>query len=170
MITIRAARSSDAKTIARIGYRAWEKAIGAWEPDVDAMRDKARSAYDGFARDSWATIIVAERDGALTGWAARENRDHVISDLWIDPAHQRSGIGRALMVYLEAAMEEEGLRAAALETHARNNVAIVFYKSLGYQVKWLSTKYSAPLDRDIEKVGMEKPLAPDGQADTAEIS
>ena len=139
--------------------RSWESAIHFWESNVASMRDRALQAYRDFTRESWAAIVVAEREGVPVGWGAREHSDHLISDLWIDPDHQRLGAGNALMDALEADILAAGQAVAMLETHARNHAAIAFYRKRGYEIRWLSTKYSPPLDRDIEKVGMEKRLA-----------
>ncbi len=155
---VRRAVASDAQTLADIGFRSWESAIQFWENNVASMRERALQAYRDFTRENWAAITVAELDGVPVGWGAREHSDHLISDLWIDPAYQRIGAGNALMEALEADIAAAGQAVAMLETHARNHAAIAFYRKRGYEIRWLSTKYSPPLDRDIEKVGMEKRL------------
>lgn len=162
-VLVRPAKLSDAEQLAEIGFRSWESAIHFWESNVASMRDRALQAYRDFTRESWAAIVVAEREGVPVGWGAREHSDHLISDLWIDPEHQRLGAGNALMDALEADILAAGQAVAMLETHARNHAAIAFYRKRGYEIRWLSTKYSPPLDRDIEKVGMEKRL--DGSAE-----
>lgn len=172
---IRIARANDAAVLAAIGYRAWEDKLSVWthgHDDVDAIRNNARIAYETFTRDYWSAIRVAEEEGTVVGWGAREHpgdvpdhRDNAVSDLWIDPDFQGRGIGTALLTALEDEIRALGFATALLETHARNQSAIAFYKARDYRVKWLSTKYSASLDRDLEKVGMEKAF--DGMADGA---
>lgn len=157
-VLVRPAKISDAAQLADIGFRSWESAIHFWESNVASMRERAFQAYRDFTRESWAAIMVAELDGVPVGWGAREHSDHLISDLWIDPGYQRIGAGNALMEALEAEIAAAGQSVAMLETHARNHAAIAFYRKRGYEIRWLSTKYSPPLDRDIEKVGMEKRL------------
>jgi ribosomal-protein-alanine N-acetyltransferase len=172
LVVIRKARADDAATLAAIGYRAWEDKLSVWTEglsDIGAIRDNARLAYETFTRDYWPAILVSEDQGRIVGWGAREHpgdvldhRDNAISDLWIDPERQGRGHGTALLAALEDEIGALGFANALLETHARNHSAIAFYKARGYRVSWLSTKYSASLDRDIEKVGMEKELAAKG--------
>jgi ribosomal-protein-alanine N-acetyltransferase len=171
LVVIRHARANDAATLAAIGYRAWEEKLSVWthgQDDVGAIRENARIAYETFTRNYWPAILVAEDEGRVVGWGAREHegdvpdhRDNAISDLWIDPDCQGRSYGTALLAALEDVIRDLGFTTALLETHARNHSAIAFYKARGYRVSWLSTKYSASLDRDIEKVGMEKSLAAD---------
>ncbi|WP_157928864.1 GNAT family N-acetyltransferase [Pararhizobium haloflavum] len=158
---IRPARQDDAAILADVGFRAWQDKLSVWASSPDdaaAIIPNAKAAFASFTRDGWQTILVAQIDGAIVGWGARENGDHTISDLWVDPSLQHHGAGSALLIQLENDMVAAGYKVAALETHARNEAAIAFYQRRGYAVKWLSTKYAAGLDRDIEKVGMEKSL------------
>lgn len=176
---IRHARASDAATLAAIGYRAWEEKLTAWahgQDDVGAICRNALAAFETFTRDHWSAIRVVEAEGRLAGWGAREHpddvqdhRENAISDLWIDPDCQGRGYGTALLAALEDEIRQGGFDAALLETHARNHAAIAFYKARGYRLSWLSTKYSASLDRDIEKIGMEKTLAVDENTENPPI-
>ena len=169
---IRKARSNDAAVIAAIGYRAWEEKISVWssgQMDIAQLSRNAKEAYERFVRDCLDGILVAEEGGVVAGWGAREHprdvpepRDNVVSDLWVDPDHQGKGHGVRLLDALEAEIRAAGFHTAELETHARNHDAIAFYKRRGYAVIWLSTVYSASLDRDIEKVGLRKELAGGG--------
>lgn len=169
---IRHARFDDAARLAAIGYHAWEDKLSIWssgQADIAQLRENARHAYERFSRDCWSGILVAEEGGVIVGWGAREHprdvpepRAQVVSDLWVDPDHQGKGYGGRLLDMLEAEILDLGLDIAELETHARNHDAIAFYKRRGYAVTWLSTVYSASLDRDIEKVGLRKQLAGGG--------
>lgn len=170
-MVIRNARANDAARLAAIGYRAWEDKIAVWssgQADIAQLRENARAAYERFARDCWTGIRLAEEDGIIVGWGAREHprdvpepRTQVVSDLWVDPDHQGKGYGGQLLDTLEAEILAAGLAVVELETHALNHAAIAFYKRRDYSVTWLSTVYSASLDRDIEKVGLRKDLSED---------
>jgi len=167
-VVIRPAKRSDAAKLAEIGYRAWEDRLSVWasgQTNVASLRRNAMDSYLTFTSRSWSLIRVAEEDGIPVGWGAHEDpldvetaRPNAISDLWIDPDFQRRGHGAKLLTCLEDEIVEAGHETAELETHARNHEAIAFYRRYGYTVIWLSTVYSASLDRDIEKVGMSKRL------------
>ncbi|SIP98469.1 ribosomal-protein-alanine N-acetyltransferase [Rhizobium sp. RU20A] len=161
MPTIRIAQSKDTAHLAAIGLRSWAGAV-AGLADVDAMRRKAEDAFVYFLRDHAPAVTVAERDGVPVGWAAREKYDGSISDLWVDPAFQRQGVGTALVAALEADMLAAGIPSADILTHAQNAPAIAFFQRRGYRIHWLSTQYSARLDRDVESVGMIRDLVEPG--------
>ncbi len=58
-----------------------------------------------------------------------------------------------------------GITEAEMLTHAQNAPAIAFFQQRGYRIHWLSTQYSARLDRDVESIGMIRDLvAPDAAA------
>ncbi|WP_377288395.1 GNAT family N-acetyltransferase [Rhizobium sp. SG2393] len=159
MVTIRIAQPREAAHLAVIGLRAWAGAV-AGLADVEAMRARAERAFFYFLRDHAPAVTVAERDGVPVGWAAREKYDGTISDLWIDPAFQRQGVASALLLALEADMRAAGLETADMLTHAQNSPAIAFFQHHGYRIHWLSTQYSARMDRNVESVGMIRDIVP----------
>lgn len=155
MIHIRPARETDASALAAIGLRAWAEAtaiIGVTE----ALRENARYAFVNFVNASCAAITVAEVDEVIAGWAAREHFNDIISDFWVDPAHQRRGIGAALLVEIERQIVARNFPSAKLESHAQNEKAVQFFRKHGYGVSWFSMKYSTRLDRDVQSIGLEK--------------
>lgn len=156
MLSIRPARLSEAQRLAEIGLAAWEVAIAAWGEDRDRLRPNAEKAYSTFCANSWPAIIVAEWDGVPVGWAACEDADETISDLWVLPEFQGRGIGTRLLGRMEADIGARGLTCARVATHARNAGAIRLYKELGYHVRSFATTYDASLDTDIDKVELIK--------------
>lgn len=157
MITIRQARQDDAAILAAIGFRAWEDATRSIQTN-DEIRENARSAFAHFTLGAWHCILVAESDGTLAGWAARENSDDMISDFWIDPFYQRQGIGEMLLDELEAQVLAAGFPSVKLESHADNEKALSFFRKHGYEVSWLSMKYARKLDREVQSIGLRKQL------------
>jgi ribosomal-protein-alanine N-acetyltransferase len=160
MIIIRAAHEDDISRLALIGLRAWEKAtsdIGM----TDTLRENARMAFANFTHSSWLSIRVAEFDGAVVGWTARENFDDTITDFWVDPQFERQGVGRALLDDIEDQLRLQNYDVAKLESHAQNQVAINFFCKHGYSISWLSVTYSPKLDRDVQSLGLSKNLEPD---------
>lgn len=115
--------------------------------------------FEKLGDDAPHTIIVAEVDGMLAGWGAREHGDHVISDLWVAPGFQGRGVGGVLLAALEAEIYALGLPLAELETLASNSKAIQFYERHGFLVVWRGEKFSSPLGYAIDKVRMNKSLS-----------
>ena len=70
-------------------------------------------------------VWVAERDGVLSGFCAF--RQGWIDHLYVHPAHQRAGIGAALLRKAMAANER-----VALWTFQRNANARAFYEAHGF--------------------------------------
>lgn len=160
MITVRNALEEDRPVLVEIGVRAWEQAVTG-VADLQARRDHARHAFQQFLVGYWSRVTVAELGGNLAGWASREALDDEITDLWVDPAQQRRGVGSALLSAMEAEIVAADLEAARLQTHARNGAAIGFFQKQGYSVSWLSVDYSTRLDRNVESVGLRRQLVAD---------
>jgi ribosomal-protein-alanine N-acetyltransferase len=156
-VNIRGARQDEAEELAEIGLRAWDKAMVP-VGETRQMLDNARRAFQYFTRNSWITITVIELGGVTAGWAAREALDENITDFWIDPPHQRQGLGARLLTAMEDEIERQGFLQASLETHARNEQAVAFFQKHGYSVRWFSVSYNPKLDRDVETIGLSKQL------------
>ena len=107
MITVRNAREEDVAVLVEIGVRAWEQAVSG-VADLQVRSDHARNAFQQFLANRWLRVSVAEFDGHIAGWAAREALDDEISDLWIIPPQQRKGLGSALLAAMEAEIVAAG--------------------------------------------------------------
>ncbi|WLQ33115.1 GNAT family N-acetyltransferase [Streptomyces castrisilvae] len=94
------------------------------------------------SRDGWAgaigrddaTVLCAERDGALVGIAAysvREGSAH-LSQFHVSPAHWREGVGSALHIACVAGWQRHGVTEARLEVFAPNTGAQAFYSACGW--------------------------------------
>jgi [ribosomal protein S18]-alanine N-acetyltransferase len=161
MIHIRNAREGEADLLSEIGLRAWQKAMAAMG-ESDALLEAARSAFANFTHNTWLTITVAELNGQVAGWGAREKFDETISDFWVDPAFTRQGIGSALLAQIEKDIAGQRFETAAMQTHSGNTEAIGFFQKHGYSIQWLSIVYNPKLDRDVPSVGLVKPLESEG--------
>jgi ribosomal-protein-alanine N-acetyltransferase len=157
MSTIRNAREDEAAMLATIGMRAWESAVEGWI-SVELLRANAERAFSDFTRRNYLTIDVAEQGGQVTAWAARENFDNRITDLWVDPIWQGQGFGLKLLEKLEEEIATQGYESITVETHSQNSRAIEFLKRHGYSISWMTAAWSPQLDRDVDTVGLVKPL------------
>ncbi|MEV6078069.1 GNAT family N-acetyltransferase [Streptomyces sp. NPDC052069] len=94
------------------------------------------------SRDGWsraverpdATVLCAERDGALAGIAAYAVRDGImnLTQLHVAPSQWRAGIGTALHSACTDAWRDAGVTAARLEVFAPNTRAQSFYGHHGW--------------------------------------
>lgn len=123
---IRLATGSDAHAIAvmsrcliEVGLRGW-----SWDP--------ARVTRALRHRD--ACVIVAQVSHKIEGFAIAEfgeTRLH-LSLLAVNAPHQRGGIGRALVAWLEQSALTAGITEIVLELRANNASAKFFYEALGF--------------------------------------
>jgi ribosomal-protein-alanine N-acetyltransferase len=96
----------------------------------------AWSLFDLIAVLSWPDVIrlKAVEDGAMIGFIAGEKRPSQvagwIATLAVDPAHQRQGIGRALLRQCEIQM---GCPLVKLTVRVSNQGAISLYEQEGYR-------------------------------------
>jgi ribosomal protein S18 acetylase RimI-like enzyme len=123
---IRLATEADAQSIAvmsrcliELGLRGW-----SWNPPRVARAIRTRETC----------VVVAETDQRMSGFAIAEFTDtrmH-LSLLAVSAERQRSGIGRALVEWLEQSALTAGISTIQLELRANNPGAKYFYQALGF--------------------------------------
>jgi len=78
-------------------------------------------------------IVENERLIAVIETAAEEWSNRLrVTELWIDGAYHRQGIGTALMDIAVKRAQDEKRRAIMLETQSRNEKALAFYLAYGF--------------------------------------
>lgn len=126
--SIRLARDSDAQPIAvmsrcliEVGLRGW-----SWNP--------ARVMRAIHSRE--CCVAVADIGHQLAGFAIAEFGETKLhlSLLAVAVTHQRKGIGRELVTWLEQSALTAGLVEMQLELRANNQGAQFFYRSVGFTV------------------------------------
>lgn len=162
-LTLRRASIAEADKLGRLAFASWDSSmrhiIGAdGDDEIAAERAALELSFQLFCINESAAITVAQKDGTVVGWGAREPMSDYISDLWVTPAHQRQGVGRALLHAVEQDIFRAGYDVSVLETHAENGGAIRFYVREGYGIVWRGIKFSRMLGQRVEKVRMEKQL------------
>lgn len=126
-VTLRLATAADAYEIAamsryliEIGLRGW-----SWHPErvVRAIR----------ARDT--NVLVTDVGGHLVGFAIMEFGDTKahLSLFAVKPAHQRCGIGRRMMEWLDDTALAAGITTVNLELRTNNFAGRSFYHVLGFK-------------------------------------
>jgi ribosomal protein S18 acetylase RimI-like enzyme len=140
-VAIRAAVPADAPAIAALHVAAWREAYRNLAPPEAVRRldlHRRRSQWTAMLAKAERTMLVAERDGRIVGIGtagaatvpALGARGEILY-LYVDPAHARTGIGRALMRRLALSLREHGYKHIALGVVEGNRSAIDFYRKLG---------------------------------------
>ncbi|WP_022712299.1 MULTISPECIES: GNAT family N-acetyltransferase [unclassified Pseudochrobactrum] len=155
---LRQATNADLAMIARIGADAWASHIFSHETEEPDQRRRAELAFLHSAQDYLDYILVAEQDGVICGWGARDTNQNYISDIWVDPAHHGQGIGTLLVDALLAQIVMLGFQSAEIGTHARNLPAIKLYEKCGFRIIRRYEEWSDSLARVVEKVKMQADL------------
>ncbi len=148
---------ADAQRVGEVGFSAWaaNPVLNDFGADVPV---RVRSSFRDFAATGSKVILVAECNGEIVGWTAREGEADYVSDLWVDSDHQGRGAGRALLEYVFSLMTSEGIERARIATHARNAGAIRLYERCGFVLVWRGMERSEAMQMEVEKVHLEKAL------------
>jgi ribosomal protein S18 acetylase RimI-like enzyme len=79
-------------------------------------------------------VTVAERAGEVVGLIvlAADDEGFLIDNVAVDPAHQGSGVGRALLESAEAAARRNGFDSIYLFTHEGMTENLALYARIGY--------------------------------------
>ena len=94
-------------------------------------------------------MLTARIAGAIGGFAIMQYGDDAahLNLLAVEPIHQRQGIGRELMRWLEETARVAGTFRIRLELRAANRVARAFYSALGYHENgWVRGYYQGVED------------------------
>ncbi len=150
---------ADHNVVGEVGFAAWKSSDAFRGIDLSAdVLERTAKAYGIFAGETKGEVWIADLDGEVAGWAARDGAPNYISDIWVSPDHQGKGIGRALVLHSIDRIKAEGHATAAIHTHARNAGAIRLYQRCGFVVVWRGIEYSKSMGMDLEKVHLEQSL------------
>ena len=115
--------------------------------------------YGGGAATADAKLALMQRwGGGILAWTAREGgrliglltgdlEDSILTiyDFFVDSAHRRRGLGRAL---LDAALSEPGVREASAEINMVNSASRALFESLGFEPVRTVSWYTFRLDEN----------------------
>lgn len=107
-------------------------------------------------------FVGAFVDQSLAGTAAVKvhKNDGIYGEVkrvFVDEAYRGQNLGRQLMAYLEAYLEQRGILICRLETGIKQTAALELYRKMGYSVRGPYGAYQP----DPLSVFMEKRLKPD---------
>lgn len=99
-------------------------------------------------------FLVARENGVVIGYAglARLGAEAEVHNIGVDPAHQRRGIGRAL---LRALLHRAPGATVFLEVRTDNEPAINLYRSEGFAVIGTRRRYYRPSGADAFTMSRE---------------
>ncbi|QDU48222.1 Acetyltransferase YpeA [Gimesia panareensis] len=99
-----------------------------WNDPAKDIERKIKVDPDLFLVGELSGLIVATVMGGYEGHRGW------INYLAVSPAHQRKGLGRAIMEQVEQRIRARGCPKINLQVRATNKAVIAFYESLGYNV------------------------------------
>lgn len=113
-------------------------------------------------------ILIAEQEttapAKALGFAAfhRVLDEAELRNIAVDPAHQRGGLGRALLEEAKRRLLTEGVKRIYLEVRASSQPALNLYVSLGFEVLTRRRHYYQNPDEDALVLGLklDPPVAP----------
>ena len=125
-LTLRLAKPADACPIALMSRELIEAGLSGWSWDPERVARSIR------ARDT--SVLVADCQGHFIGFAIMNFGDTQahLSLLAVTATHQRCGIGRLMMNWLEESALAAGIATLDLELRANNYAARDFYRALGF--------------------------------------
>jgi ribosomal protein S18 acetylase RimI-like enzyme len=136
VVIIRSATEADIDAIYAVHVAAMRR-LQDTAPQGDERAQKGVDAYISGRRPSHVAaemreqrIVVMEDEGKILGFAALHVPKIEITMVFVNPEHQRKGVGRALLAELESIAIEAGLDVVKLQA---TGTAIEFYLKTGYQ-------------------------------------
>jgi putative acetyltransferase len=85
--------------------------------------------------DPAVLFLVARQDGVAVGCGAlvgQADGAGEVKSMWVEPRVRGTGLGRALLVAVETAARDRGVRVLRLETGVRQPEALALYRASGY--------------------------------------
>jgi phosphinothricin acetyltransferase len=163
-IPIRPAEPRDLAAITRIYDHAVAYGTASFELDPPDQAEITRR-YNTL-RDGGFPFIVAESGGVVAGYAyaglyrARPAYRFTVEDsIYIDPAMQRHGIGRALLERLLVEAEQRGFRQmVAVIGDSANTPSIALHAALGFRMTGTFETVGFKFGRWLDSVMMQKAL------------
>ncbi len=154
---IRSARSKDIPQIGTVGLASWKRGIGPFVPQIshDSIDE---ATFSDFASACLDQIVVAVKEERILGFTATEHGDNYITDLWIDPDYESSGLGTALVTEAERRIAARGYHTAEIAVLAQNERALSLYRHLNYEELGQITKFDDNLKCEVTSIRLRKHL------------
>ncbi len=135
-VRLRPAIAEDLPAVVAVFLACWRGSYRGLLPDdvLDRMTDEDAEHLWGEAfADRGASVLVAEDEGRVVGVTRWTAADATVQSLYVDPAHQGSGTGGALLDSAVAALAASGAQQARLWVFDANTAAQRFYRRHGWR-------------------------------------
>ncbi|WP_379162691.1 arsinothricin resistance N-acetyltransferase ArsN1 family A [Paenibacillus sp. sgz5001063] len=161
-LTVRTAVNKDAESLLRIYNQGIEDRIATLETGLKDMAYMETWLQEHQGRH---TVLVAEQEGAVIGWASLNPYSHRcaysgVADLsvYIERSVRGQGIGSALLAKLEATAQDNGFHKIVLFTFPFNDAGQGLYRKRGYREVGVFEKQGVMDGSYIDVMVMEKLL------------
>jgi ribosomal protein S18 acetylase RimI-like enzyme len=127
-ITLRPASPADVTRLTELVQAAY----GHYVERIGAPPRPLTDDYAEVVRDF--EVTVAERDGEVAGLIVLDQTSEglTVDNVAVDPVHQGTGIGRALLEHAEAEARRAGFDSIRLYTHETMAENLDLYRRIGY--------------------------------------
>jgi phosphinothricin acetyltransferase len=163
-MTVRSATQADLETIRAIHNQGIEDRDATLDLDPKSEEDAAEwyAAHGGRY-----VVLVAERDGAIAGWASLNRYSHRcaydgVADLsvYVERTVRGTGVGRTLLAAIEEAARANDFHKIVLFALAHNEAGRRLYRSAGYREVGLFMEQGRLDGRYVDVIAMERIVAP----------
>lgn len=147
------AKGSDAYAIAAMSRDLIETGLG-WE--------YRRERVAAMIADPETIALVARQTPRLAGFAlmsVADDRAHVIL-LAVRPAHQRRGIARRMLGWLDTSAQTAGVATLHVELRAGNDAAYALYRACGFEETLRVPGYYRGRETAVRMLRVLRPLQP----------
>ncbi len=124
MVTLRPYRAEDRETVVALWWNSWHSIRLELRHPRPFADWRTRWANEIAPRQ---TIVVAEDEGVVVGFAAADLSAHVLSQIFVEPNRKRHGVGRRLLAWAQQLMPE----GFCLRTLEENSASRAFYERHG---------------------------------------
>ncbi|EMA24619.1 GNAT family N-acetyltransferase [Haloarcula argentinensis] len=126
-----------------------DRQVAAW-----AAKTEGTERYENAVKDATTELVVAESDSRVVGFGELDVESGEVAAVFVDPEHDREGIGSSILHHFERRLRDEGFDVVRLRAVLN---AVKFYEQQGYQ-KVERVTNTTTNDIDVDSVWMEKPL------------
>jgi ribosomal protein S18 acetylase RimI-like enzyme len=146
------AQAADARAIAELSRDAIERGLSWRWTERRVLRSILEPTVN---------VAVARREGELLGFAVMQygDEDAHISLFAVRAAERRTGLGSALLAWLEATATIAGMRSIRLEARAGNAPAKAFYRQHGFSESGTNPGYYEDVEDAVRMVKQLRPSA-----------
>ena len=159
---LRPATAADAAVICVIYNQGIEDRLATLETELRTPEERREWLA---ARGERHPVIVAEHDGAITGWGslnafnARPAYRHVADfSVYVERAWRGKGVGRVLLERLVALGRELGYHKLVLSAFPFNTAGVALYERLGFRTVGIYREQGLLDGRWVDTIIMERLL------------